>query len=159
MKHKKFTYLLILGVVAVWGIIFYRIYGAIIDEDTPVVLTSKTKMEYFKMVDHDEDQVTLNLSYANPFANGSYEPVADHTVKIIDTKNNLKLKPITPPINWPNITYTGYIYNPTTKQKVAMLQINGREVMLSEGQDSFGVKVLKNAGDSVKVKYLNASKH
>ena len=158
MKSKKFTYILLLCVAAVWGIIFYRIYAAMAEEELPLPDAPTAKTAYFKLINHEEDQVVLDLSYRNPFTKES-APVSLPAVK----QNNIQ-KPAAqfmppPQLNWPAIQYTGYIYNPASKQKLALVLINGKEMMLSEGQKLNGVMLVKNAGDSIKVSYQNSSKY
>lgn len=162
MKGKKFTYLLIVCVAGVWGIIFYRIYAGLgQDEEIPVSVLSTGKPEYFKLVNHETDRVVLNLNYRDPFADISVglkdvvaSPVVPGPVKL----------PAMPPmpkpmVNWSAVQYTGYINNPTTKSRIAIIQVNGKEGMLTEGQSLNGLKLLKHAGDSVKVQYQNSIKY
>ncbi|KIO77969.1 hypothetical protein TH53_05890 [Pedobacter lusitanus] len=162
MKGKKFTYLLIVCVAGVWGIIFYRIYAGLEQEDElPVAIVSKGKPEYFKLVNHETDRVALNLNYRDPFAviSSPVKSIADpaavqHEVKLLSTPVMPK-----PMVNWSAIQYTGYINNPSTKSRIAIIKVNGREGMLTEGQSLEGLKLIKNAGDSVKVRYQNSTKY
>jgi len=161
MKGKKFTYLLIVCVAGVWGIIFYRIYASMNEEEEPVAIVEHgAKPEYFKLVNHESDQIELNLNYQDPFAVAS--PVIIETAKPSAASefrmpNNMPVQ--RPQVNWSAIQYTGYIFNPTTKQHVAIMQVNGAEAMLAEGQILNDLQLIKYAGDSVKVKYQNITKY
>ncbi|MBB6273349.1 hypothetical protein HDF26_003809 [Pedobacter cryoconitis] len=162
MKGKKFTYLLIVCVAGVWGIIFYRIYAGLQQEDgLPVSTVSKGKPEYFKLVNHETDKVVLNLNYRDPFAEILVgmkvvnEPVTPNPVKLLVTPAAMPR----PMVNWSAIQYTGYINNPSTKSRIAIIKVNGVEGMLTEGQSLEGFKLLRNAGDSVKVQYQNSTKY
>ena len=161
MKGKKFTYLLIICVAGVWGIIFYRIYAGMSEEEEPVAIVEHgAKPEYFKLVNHETDQVELNLNYRDPFALAP--PVIIETAKPVTPSefrmpNNMPIQK--PQVNWSAIKYTGYIFNPSTKQQVAIMQVNGAEAMLAEGQSLNGLQLIKYAGDSVKVKYQNITKY
>lgn len=162
MKSKKFTYVLMVCVAAVWGIIFYRVYMAVTEEDAPLAAAPVAKAEYFKMVNHDEDAVTLNLNYRNPFSGGTEYFAEEKTPtnpSPIKTTSAIPTMPMAKPmINWSGISYNGFINNTATKQKLALLSINGKEAMLAEGQSANGLKLLKHAGDSVKVQYQGETK-
>lgn len=161
MKGKKFTYLLIVCVAGVWGIIFYRIYTGLEQEDElPVSIVSKGKPEYFKLINHETDRVNLNLNYRDPFADVSFvvkevSPVISGPV----IKSSVMPAIPKPMVNWAAVQYTGYINNPSTKSRIAIIRVNGKEGMLTEGQSLEGLKLIKNAGDSVQVRYQNSTKY
>lgn len=161
MKSKKFTYVLMACVAAVWGIIFYRIYVAVTEEDAPITAGPVAKTAYFKMVNHEEDKVALDLNYRNPFSGGTSSFVEEKETPITATVKPMPQAPFMPKpqVNWGGVLYSGYINNPTTKQKLAILSINGKEAMLSEGQSANGLKLLKHAGDSVRVQYQGETKY
>ncbi len=163
-KGKTLTYLLIAGVVAVWGLIFYRVYIGMSEEelDTPVAVS--TKVPYFKMVDHHQDQVSLDLNYRDPFAQATaYDVAKPATVK---PENTAPARPQMampmaqkPQVNWSNVQYTGYVNNAASKQKMVILSVNGNTAVLAEGQSAHGVKLLKYLGDSVSVQYQGEKKN
>lgn len=162
MKHKKFTWLLIIGVAAVWGGIFYRIYkGMNAEDDLPVATVKPVKSEYFNLKDHAMDTVVLNLNYRDPF---SGQPVQED-LKVRDEQFLPAKHLITAPkaamvqVNWASVIYSGYINNPVAKKRIAILKINGKEAMLTEGQSLAGFKLLKNAGDSIKIQFQQVSKY
>lgn len=161
MKSKKFTYVLMACVAAVWGIIFYRIFVAVSEEDAPIMAGTVTKTAYFKMVNHEEDPVSLNLDYRNPFSSSTAGFVEEKTVSAVRVNVASPQPPFMPKpqVNWSGVSYSGYINNPSTKQKLAILSVNGKEVMLSEGQSANGIKLLKHTGDSVKVQYQGETKY
>lgn len=160
IKNKKGIYLLICGVVSVWGIIGYRIYDGI-SKEVPVTATggNKVKTSYFKLLDHSKDTYMLHADYRDPFlAINEFEPEKDNTEIVMRKIANPILPIAKPQINWLAILYTGYILNPQSKKRVGIFNINGREIMLSAGEESGGLKISKFVGDSVKVIYQNASR-
>lgn len=108
------------------------------------------------MTDHAKDQVILEMSYADPFAlaNSEPEPIVKSAAPVLPSAPI----PIKTQVNWTGIIYSGQIYNPTEKKHVAIISVNGKEVMLSEGERSNGLKFIKRVGDSIKVEYQNATK-
>ncbi|NII83304.1 MULTISPECIES: hypothetical protein [unclassified Pedobacter] len=156
MKSKKTTYILICCVAGVWGIIFYRVFAGLAAEDNIPVNSKTIKEPYFNMTDHANDQVTLEMGYTDPFAlaNSAPEPIVKSAVPVLPSMP----VPIKPQVNWTGIIYSGQIYNRTEKKHVAIISVNGKEVMLSEGERANGLKFIKRVGDSIKVEYQNATK-
>ncbi|WP_230145345.1 MULTISPECIES: hypothetical protein [unclassified Pedobacter] len=156
MKSKKMTYLLICCVAGVWGIIFYRVFTGMATEDSAKVNTRTAREPYFNMIDHAKDVVVLEMNYSDPFASGSSEPV---NVPVSSVQAFVPMAaPIKPQVNWSGIIYSGQIFNRAEKRHVAIISINGKEVMLSEGERANGLKFIKRVGDSIKVEYQNATK-
>ncbi|WP_410221206.1 hypothetical protein [Pedobacter sp.] len=162
MKNKALTYLLIVCVAAIWGVIFYRIYAGLNDEELPLPKTSAVKTAYFNEINHLNDTVTLNLSYPDPFFANPSDAYQGKRIpeNMPKTPSLIKAIPIQKPaINWAAIQYTGYINNPANKQKLAMLNIQGKEALLAEGQSSNGLKLVKHLGDSVRVQFQGETKY
>lgn len=162
MKSKKLTYGLILSVIAVWGIIFYRIYVAAQGEESFAGGISYPKSSYEPLDDYKiKDTFTLALNYRDPFlgeAAKTEEPSA--SASAVPAVANFAMNPVPskPPVNWEVIRYTGYIVNPGIKKAVAIMNINGKEYMMSEGEKADGVMLLKSFRDSVKVSYQDKIK-
>ncbi|WP_199119346.1 hypothetical protein [Pedobacter sp. ASV28] len=159
MKGKALTYVLMACVAAVWGIIFYRIYLSVAEDEPTIATAPTTKVAYFKMVNHANDTVKLDLAYRNPFEEKNFvniEEKADRSGPVTKIAAPQMLKP---QVNWSGIIYSGYISNPSSKQKLAILSVNGKETLLVEGQSANGLKLLKYLGDSIKVQYQGETKH
>lgn len=152
------TYLLICCVAGVWGIIFYRIYGGMYLEDDMPLSTRAIAKTYFNMVDHAKDPVVLEMDYDDPFALGGAEPA---NVPVLSERMPLPMVavPVKPQVNWSGIIYSGQIYNRIEKRNVAIISVNGQEVMLSEGEKGKGLKFIKRVGDSIKVEYQNSTRY
>jgi hypothetical protein len=156
MKSKKMTYLLICCVAGVWGVIFYRVFDGLAAEDSAPLNSRTIKELYFNMTDHAKDPVILEMDYSDPFAlaNSAPEPL----VKLAGPVSPPMPMPIKPQVNWSGIVYSGQIYNRAEKRQVAIISINGKEVMLSEGERANGLKFIKRIGDSIKVEYQHATR-
>ena len=62
-----------------------------------------------------------------------------------------------PTINWGFITYRGFIRNASTKKLLALIDINGKEYLMTEGEAFDQVRLMKNLKDSVRVIYNGKS--
>lgn len=159
MKNKKFTSILICCVVALWGIIFYRVYLAMDEKDKISIVSPPKKLAFFTAVNHINDSVHLNLNYRDPFSVANNMPPVEKE-HLLPTKIAVQNMPAPKPlINWQAISYAGYISNANSKQKLVIVLKDGKEFMLGEGQSLNGIKLLKYAGDSIKVQYQGQSKY
>ena len=163
-KGKTFTYLLIVCVAAVWGLIIYRVYAGMSENESLSPVAGSPKVAYFKMVDHQQDTVELNLNYRDPFvASTGFETALEDKKSMISTPVQKQVQPMSsvaqkPQVNWSSVQYTGFVNNPDTKQKAILISVNGNSVLLKEGQSAHGLKLLKNMGDSLKVQFQGETK-
>jgi hypothetical protein len=153
MKNKKLTYLLGFVVLIVWGMIIYRIFDASNgnDDDNLPVTAAKPVKEAFNDFSIPEDTTRLLLNYRDPFGLIKQKDTAMVVVRSRSLKTILPLnKPV---FNWIFIKYSGYILNPDSKKLVALVSINGQNVMLAEGETKNQVKLIRNLKDSIKVSF------
>lgn len=162
MKNKKMTWLLLLSVAAVWGIIFYRIFTAVDSQETLIPKTSFSKSSYESLDDYKmKDSFRLSLHYRDPFLGGEVKPEkALDITSAAQPGNDFRINSPAPApeVNWLVVRYTGYIVNREMKRIVAIMNINSKEYMLSEGQKAQGVVIIRNYKDSVKVSYQGKTK-
>jgi hypothetical protein len=158
MKNKGLTYVLGLVVLVVWGLIIYRIFLAVsADDNQPLQSSTSLKKEAFNDYTIPKDTTKLLLNYRDPFA----APKPEEKETFPDKSPVQKVVSPVPkrqPVNWNLIKYSGYIHNPGSKKLIAMMNINGKELMMSEGETAEQVKLIKNLKDSVKVSYQGATK-
>ncbi|HEY0056921.1 MAG TPA: hypothetical protein VGB63_16340 [Pedobacter sp.] len=163
MKNRAVTYLLIVSVAAVWGVIFYQIFKVSGDKESlqgPAIRHSADN----KSLDNYEwkDTLKLALNYRDPFLSSSNNAVALPTLSDLDAAvvpTTPKLRPLISQVNWEGIKYTGFIMNTPGKRLVAILNIYGKEQFLSEGESAAGVRLISNMRDSVKLAYQNNIKY
>lgn len=160
MKNKKVTYILITAVAAVWGIIFYWLFAATQQTEDVGSLPLSKPTKYESLDDYrTKDTFTLALNYRDPML-GGIEPKKEPF--IAKTTPNPPLPVYNsyeqPIINNDIIKFTGYIYDQPQKRMAAIINLNGNELMLSEGQTLSGLKIIKNFKDSVKISYKNKTK-
>ncbi|WP_423147915.1 hypothetical protein [Rubrolithibacter danxiaensis] len=160
MKSKKITYILIVSVAAIWGIIFYRIFlAANKDDDNLEHLSETVSLASEPLENYDEqDTFKLALNYRDPFLGTTAKDTLT-VMPVINPSTSAPVSVTAPSINWDIIKYTGFIINPSTKKRVALVRINEREKMLSEGDRSEGVKLLRNLKDSIQISYQGKTKY
>ncbi|MFT4092621.1 MAG: hypothetical protein QM640_03190 [Niabella sp.] len=130
MKNNPNTkYILIALVVLIWGLIIYKVIKGLSGEDTPApqtVYIPKPKQQ------QDTAYNLLATAYPDPFNNDlAAEEAAVDTLAAGKNmpppaqpySSQLNAMPAAPP---PAIKYNGYIYNPVTRKKTALITYNGR---------------------------------
>lgn len=156
------VYILIACVAGVWGIIFFKIYSGLnTAEDLPVMDSKNKKVDYFNLTDHIRDTFDRVTPYRDPFSVQGTFPEEKVREERKAYSGIVAAGPINtkPPVNWSVVKYSGYISNPLNKKKIAIIYVNGKEAMLSEGQSAEGLKLIRFAGDSIQVSYQQAMKY
>lgn len=161
MKKKPLTYLLIVGVIAVWAIILRKIVTSVHEEEVPVQRFSQKNneksAEKWYMKDYPEDSIAINAINHDPFM-GKMEEAPKNIKQISEVSVNIN-PVIKPPVNWPQIVFQGFSSKRNQKTgNYAILSINNQPYMLAEGESAFGVKLQKNWGDSLALSFDNQHK-
>jgi hypothetical protein len=159
MKNKKLTYFLGFAVLMVWGLIIYRVFAAAGGDDSekgPAVTAVLQKEPYndYTMV---KDTTRLLLNYRDPFGLVKQKDTAELPLKRILQKRGLS-STLKPAFNWGFIRYSGYIRNPGSKKLIALVSINGKDEMFSEGETKDHVKLIKNLRDSIRISFNGKTK-
>ncbi len=131
MKNKWFTYLLIVVVLLVWGLIISRVISS--TESTPnAPVSNLLRTDTLKV----PTKYTLLLNYQEPFLHTEYKPINTRT-KHIQVK-----KRVNPEI--PNVKYKGLILNKKNpKNTIVLLEIENTESYMKVNQVVLGIKLLK----------------
>lgn len=157
MKNKKATLFLCLLVLIVWGAIFFKILNSSDRNSNNRNISFKVKTGDYN--DYSViDTFKLILNYRDPFG------LSNIPTEISDSKNQMYSRPkikasvgikneyqLKPTLPESFIKYSGYIRNADSKKLLAILNINGKEVMMAEGQTYEDVKLIKNLRESLKV--------
>ncbi|MBO9702113.1 MAG: hypothetical protein J7604_18030 [Sporocytophaga sp.] len=162
MKGKKMTYILLGGVVLVWGLIFMRIYKSLFS-DSGVAEVSRSVVRKERNYEV-KDTFELIAKYRDPFLGNIQASV--RPVVFTGSVNTFRNKPKTTPkpkepevmIDWSVISYIGLIKNPGSNKNVSLMLIRGNEYLMEEGNVRDDVKLIKNLKDSVKVLYSGKEK-
>ncbi|MES2807018.1 MAG: hypothetical protein V4619_00225 [Bacteroidota bacterium] len=156
MKNKKFTYVLGVLVLCVWGIILYRVMGTLnMDKDDKFKVSERVVKEQYNDYELTKDTSKLKLNYRDPFG---MVPFKDTTQKVTQRPLIInKVASVKQPVNWSFIKYSGYIRSQGSKKLIAVVIVNGKTVMLAEGETAEQVKLEKNLQDSIKVTFNHKS--
>jgi hypothetical protein len=158
MKNKKLTYFLGLIVLVVWGMILYRIFDASNgnNDDNTQTTFNKPAKEPYNDFTIPKDTTHLQLNYRDPFGLIKLKDTVELTVK--NHHKDIVTLTVKPAVNWSFIQYSGYIRNPGSKKLIALVRINGKNEILSEGDTKDQIKLIKNMRDSIKIIFKGQTK-
>jgi hypothetical protein len=147
MKGKKGIYIMLPLVLAIWFIIGYRIYNAIKDDGDNKKVHEISNVT--NTVEQKTDSFTLIADYRDPFLEKS------KVISVIKTNTSNKsslikssipiVKKTTP---WPSINYMGIIKNQKSSKQSILVLVNGKEMVLTQGdkvEEFILSKVLKDS--------------
>lgn len=155
MNQKPVKYLLIGGVVLVWGLIIYRVVdGLNPDDNIPAIKAANTLTNAYVA---PADSFTLIADYSDPFIPGSDTVDAEVTA----IPQPVAAPPPAPVVNKPpvdtykegTIQYVGMISNPQKKIKLGTITLNGKEMLVREKDNVEGYVVMKITAEAIVVKY------
>jgi hypothetical protein len=156
-NNKTSTYILLIIVLGLWIVVFYRIYKSFFSEDEgEMVAVVNAKPN--KIVLEDSNTFLLKANYQDPFLGKFATSLmrSGNSSGVVTTVNKtsipkVKIEPVK--IDWSFIKYFGLIKNHQTQKQVALVSINGRQHMVSEGDNVDEVLFVKNFRDSIKITY------
>ncbi len=149
MKKKQKTYLLLLAVMAIWGILGFRIIKTI-SPSGPKSSDLPTTADFKPIKPKERDTFSILADYRDPFLG---------TLPKLTTKRiNKKPKSVNPSLPEKSITYSGLVNDQTSKQMIFFLDIDGQQVMLSKNETRAGVKLVSGNAENIRVRYNGLTK-
>jgi hypothetical protein len=149
-KNKKITYLLMVLVILIWGLIFYKIYSKFGDKNQVerILPTSAIHVE-----NRQQDSVfTLSLDYPDPFLKG-VEQSSDKSL-MTTTINTSDIKVV----NWPLIEYRGLLTNSNGNESTGLLRVQSTDHLVKLGKVYAAIIIRTITEDSIFLEYQNESR-
>ncbi|MFS4493181.1 hypothetical protein [Maribacter sp. 2308TA10-17] len=141
MKKNTKTYILLGAVVLIWGVIGYRIFSSITSE--PERNTETGAIDFKPQPVQEKEKFSIVADYRDPFL-GTLPKKAKKKVK----RSALKT-PLPPEIA---VTYTGFVSDKDTKENIYFVTINGRQHIMSVGNEIEKVKLVRGNATSIKIR-------
>lgn len=155
MKDKRVLFVLIIAVVAIWGLIGYKIVVPDTDES---IFTSSRSLDKNVVRKLEVESYQLLNNYRDPFQaqrvnyrGGSKSDNRNSNKKVLGQNKSESLA-------WPPITFGGLIKRKNSKEKVALLKVNASDHLMRMNEEVEGIKVLKIEKDSIQVIYKGEKK-
>ncbi len=153
MKNRVSLGLLLTLVVAVWGIIGYKVVAAFSnsndDAENQAVLGTKQD----KNLSHlEKPRFSIHLPERDPFLG----KLKTKKIAVKPTKKKVS-KPSN--IRWPRIIYKGYVSGRKVTSKVVLININGEGYFAKEKQEvTEEIKLIKTTAESAILSYKGERK-
>jgi hypothetical protein len=157
-KNKVLTYILVVVMLLVWGMIIYRIVAAYSGGTDEGYVPPAVAKEVFNDYAVARDTSPLLLNYRDPFGLAVKKDTANRSPKVRSTAVHTGVNPAMS-FNWSVVRYSGYIKNPGSKKLIAFMHINGRAAEMGEGETIDQFKLIRNLKDSVLVKHGGQTKY
>lgn len=144
MTKQQKTYILLVLVIGIWGLIGYNVYKNLNPEE-PKSITNFTKTKTFNLDTKLKDTIVIS-NYRDPFLGN-----------IINSKKNLKTstKP-QQPVNFPLIIYNGIING--NRNTSYIISVQNQQEVVKIGQTFMDVKLLSANSKEITIEYKKARK-
>jgi hypothetical protein len=150
VKHKTKTYILIVLVLGIWGIIGYKIMSAA-NPTTPKVGPNTFGVSFNPKLKTEQDTFSIQVAQRDPFLGTLL------TKKKTKQKKTLK-KPKAAPFVWVPIIYHGNIAKQDHKNEVFIISISGQQYLIKQEQVIKDVKLISGNSKSITVNYKGQRK-
>lgn len=145
-KSKRNTYILLVVVLVIWGLIIYKFF-TYRQSGTAMSQTSVEQGLARKPIDVKKPEVfTIEVNYRDPFL-GKMNQTGQ-----VKKSNVLRKKEVQPTV-WPSIIYKGVVSDSKEKKKVFMLLIDQKPFFMKEKQLEGGVLLKSGDRKSITVQY------
>lgn len=155
MKNKKLIYFLLPLVIAIWGIIFYKIFYYA-NPDNEEAISSTKKKSVLTTRQEMKDTFSIVADYRDPFHGNMIS--RDEKPKQMQPSKPVQLKIPLTPIDWSFISYSGVVKNKKTNNQLALVKMNGKEHLVRAKDTISGVVIQKIYKDSIEVMFQKEKK-
>ncbi|MEX0290066.1 MAG: hypothetical protein AB3N14_13230 [Flavobacteriaceae bacterium] len=143
MKKNKKTYLLFALVVAIWGVLGFKIVKSINPHDQPVEAQPKL-VNFSPEVIKERDTFSILANYRDPFLGTLPKK------KRITERNAVTPKPQLPK---KEIGYSGFVTERGSGNKIFFVSIEGNQHMMTLKEVVEEVKLIAGDAEKIKVRY------
>ena len=146
LKNKKKTYLLLVVVLGIWGVIGYQIWTGL-QHDTAEIKIQEVNINFNREANTAIDTFSIQTASRDPF------------LGTLTTKKK-KSRVINPAkkIVWLPISYQGVVKKQGSKEQVFVITINGQQHLLKKGQSRDSVSLVRGSAKSIVVRYKKQQK-
>jgi hypothetical protein len=133
--------------------VFFRVKSNLMGEDAinPPMQAQMASLQNMK-----RDTVKLNVDYRDPFGITKSVPRQLSEIDQSNAGNPRQVKAPKPQFVWPNMKYFGMIKKTGSRKPLAVVKIDGVQLMLRQGEEVFdGIYLTKIDREFIAVRYKN----
>jgi hypothetical protein len=146
MNNKRNTYILLLLVLSIWGMVIYKFFSAT-QEEPRIGSPGPTELKPYTF--NKPDSVIIDVNYRDPFLGKTYSTTRATTSRV----RSSKAKEAEQPIVWPQVIYKGIVSDAKNKKKIFILIINGHRYLMKEKENIDDIILKSGNRQSVIVQY------
>jgi hypothetical protein len=150
-KNKTTSYILLVLVALIWGIIASRFLNLTKKNDGSYSKQNLTKNKN----EIKSDTFSISVNYSDPFLTNissiQYVDKIKNTIPI--EKSNLQSQ-----IVWPSIYYFGFVKKSRQDCKTGLAKLDNKEYVVKEGEIIHELEIKKIMNDSIVIVYKNMTK-
>jgi hypothetical protein len=158
MKNRKLTYILLISVIIIWILVFYRLFfeGKVSFETTTTITKSPVK----KLNEKEKKVKILIANYRDPFLERKEQAkIESKKEEVTKVSNNLRRRKTNVSKNkWPVLKYGGFIEDDKDQKITILLNLNRKDYLVQEGDTIESIVIKKFYTDSLLVSYKNEEK-
>lgn len=146
MKNRTKTYLLLVFVLAIWGIVGYKILSTL-NPEPPKLVSNAFDVSFNPKTNTVLETFSIQTANRDPFLG----------TLLVKKKPQIK-KQIAPKVEWVPISYHGSVTQQQSKNKVFVVSINNKQSLMKIGQTIKDVKLIRGNNREIVVRYKNNTK-
>lgn len=146
MTNKTKTYVLLVVVLAIWGIVGYKI-ASTLNPDPPKIVKKEFDISFNPKTNMVSDTFSIKTVERDPFLG-----------TLLVKKEPLLKRQTTLKAEWVSISYHGIITQQQSKNKVFVVSIEKEQSLIKIGQSIKGVKLVRGNNREIVVAYKNSTK-
>ncbi|MDX2362472.1 MAG: hypothetical protein QNK23_16815 [Crocinitomicaceae bacterium] len=156
MKSKALTYGLLIVVALIWYQVFFRVKDGLLG-DPQIGENDQLSGPQFSDFSITRDTFDLKVDYRDPF--GETEVKSQPTLQNPNVQAPEVRRPPKPQFVWPPITYLGRVRKTGSRNPLAIVNIDGIQLMVRRGDELYNDIIVKAIGrDSLVVVFKKNKK-
>lgn len=145
MKKKNRTLMLLVAVILIYGAVIVRFI--FLSGDSEAVFVVESKVGQFRPIAYDVDQkFTVKNNFRDPFL-GTLPRKTSGDISENTFGSSKKT------IQWPIIVFKGLVSDVNSTNKIFAVVLNGKEMVVKEGQVMDSVKILNGTSKELILRY------
>ena len=154
-SNNKLKPVLIVAVIFIWGGIIFRVVGMFSSSGDNTLLfdNNLSEQNHYKF---KTDSFSIAANYSDPFLSKRYRrntsASAQTPVKKKKQSPKIEKKQEIKKCAWPNLVFGGLIHNNENENKTALLQLNGKKLLVKNGDIINDITIVSVTSDSVLLK-------
>ncbi|AXG69208.1 hypothetical protein KORDIASMS9_01428 [Kordia sp. SMS9] len=150
ITKKGKTYMLLVVVLGIWGVIGYQIFSKMNADESPVI-AANSNVTFSPKQTIEKDTFRIHTKHRDPFLGKPYrEKQTSNTTRKVSIKKDS--------VVFPPIVYKGVISKPKSAQNIYIVSIQGTQQLFKTGKTIQDIELLTGTKKSITIRYKGKRK-